>query len=112
MNRPSRSTLLVAATLLLGGMMINAFADEAKFDKEHPRREEVNQRLENQDKRINKEVKDGEISKGQAAKLHREDRHIRKEERAIASKDGGHITKKEQERLNHQENKVSEQIGK
>ena len=112
MNRPSRSTLLAAVALLLGGLTSNAFADEAKFDKEHPRREEVNQRLENQDKRINKEVKEGEISKGQAAKLHREDRHVRKEERAMASKDGGHITKKEQERLNHQENKVSEQIGK
>ncbi len=112
MMRTSRSTLLIAATLLLGGMTINVLADEAKFDKEHPRRAEVNQRLENQDKRINKKVKEGEISKGQAAKMHQEDRHIRKEERAMAAKDGGHITKKEQERLNHQENKVSEQIGK
>jgi hypothetical protein len=93
-------------------MTINAFADEGQFDKNHPRRAEVNQRLENQDRRIQNEVKEGEISKGEAAKLHKEDRHIRKEERAMAAKDGGHITKKEQENLNHQENQVSKRIGK
>ncbi len=112
MNRTSRSTLLAAATLLLAGMTISAFADNAQFDKNHPRRAEVNQRLGNQDKRINKEVKEGEISKGQAAKLHKEDQHMRKEERAMASKDGGHITKQDQAKLNRQENRVSEQIGK
>lgn len=112
MKRTTRSTLFLATSLLLGGMAINAFADEGKFDKEHPRRAEVNQRLENQDKRINNEVKEGKMSKNEAAKLHREDRHIRKEERAMAAKDGGHITKKEQKKLNHQENKVSTQIGK
>jgi hypothetical protein len=112
MNRTTRSAILVTATLLFGGMTINAFADEAKFNKNHPRRAEVNKRLENQDKRINKEVKEGEISKGQAAKLHKEDRQIRKEERAMASQNGGHITKQEQKTLNQQENSVSKQIGK
>jgi hypothetical protein len=72
----------------------------------------VNQRLNNQDKRINKEVKEGEITKAQAAKLHKEDRQIRKEERLMASQNGGHITKQEQKTLNRQENAVSKQIGK
>ena len=112
MNRTTRSTLFLASSLLLAGMTINAFADEGQFDKDHPRRAEVNQRLENQDKRIQNEVKEGKMSKNEAAKLHREDRHIRKEERAMAAKDGGHITKKEQNKLNHQENDVSKQIGK
>lgn len=112
MNCTTRSTLILVSSLLLGGMTVNAFADERQFDKHHPRRAEVNQRLANQDKRINNEVKEGEMSKDEAAKLHREDRHIRKEERAMAAEHGGHITKKEQEKLNHQENKVSQQIGK
>jgi hypothetical protein len=44
-----------------------ATADEGQFDKDHPRRAEVNQRLENQDKRIQNEVKEGKMSKGEAA---------------------------------------------
>ena len=112
MSRTSRSSLIIASTILLGGMTFSAFADEAKFEKAHPRRAEVNQRLENQDKRIHEEVKEGKMSKDEAAKLHKEDRQIRKEERAMAAEHGGHITKKEQEKLNHQENDVSKQIGK
>jgi hypothetical protein len=94
------------------GMVSSTFAAEGQFDKRHPRRAQVNQRLNNQDKRINKEVKEGQMSKGKAAKLHKEDRQIRKEERAMASQNGGHITKQEQKTLNQQENSVSKQIGK
>ncbi len=72
----------------------------------------MNHRLKNQDKRIHKEVKEGEMSKDDAAKLHKEDRHIRKEERMMASQNGGHITKQEQKKLNRQENAVSKEIGK
>jgi hypothetical protein len=103
-------------TVLLGSFVAvtatSALAEESKWDKKHPRREEVNRRLNNQDRRINKEVKEGEISKQQAAKLHKEDRQIRHEERAMASQNGGHITKQEQKTLNQQENQVSKQIGK
>lgn len=112
MNCTTRSTILFTATLLLGGMSVSSFADEGQFDKTHPRRAEVNQRLNNQDKRINKEVKEGEMSKAKATRLHKNDRHIRKEERAMASQNGGHITKQEQKTLNRQENAVSKQIGK
>ena len=94
------------------GMAASTFAAEGQFNKNHPRRAEVNKRLNNQNKRINKEVKEGEISKGQAAKMHKEDHQIRKEERAMASQNGGHITKQEQKTLNQQENGVSKQIGK
>ena len=89
-----------------------AFAAEGQWEKNHPRRAEVNDRLANQNKRINQEVKEGEISKGQAAKLHREDRQVRQEERDMASQNGGHITKQEQRTLNQQENGISRQIGK
>lgn len=112
MNRITRSTILITTALLLGSMTVNAFADEAKFNKNHPRRAQVNKRLGNQNKRINKEVKDGEISKGQAAKMHKKDHQIRQEERSMASQNGGHITKQEQKTLNQQENGVSKQIGK
>jgi len=57
-------------------------------------------------------LKDGQINKAQAAKLHKEDHQIRQEERDMASQNHGHITKQEQVTLNQQENAVSRQIGK
>ena len=65
----------------------------------HPRRDQVNDRLANQNERIHKEVTEDEMSKAQAHKLHKEDRHIRHEEQAMASQDGGQITKQEQKTL-------------
>jgi hypothetical protein len=94
------------------GAVGSVMAAEGQWAKDHPRRAEVNQRLNNQDKRINQERKEGEITKGQAAKLHHEDHQIRKEEQLMASQNGGHITKQEQRTLNQQENAVSRQIGK
>ena len=102
---------VAAAAVALAGVASTASA-ETQWQKDHPRRAEVNARLKNQDRRINKEVKEGEISKTQAAKLHKEDHAIRQEERAMASTDGGHITKTEQRALNQQENQVSREIGK
>jgi hypothetical protein len=85
---------------------------ETQWQKDHPRRAEVNKRLAKQNKRINEERKEGEITKAQARKLHREDHTIRQEERDMAKLNDGHITKAEQKSLNQQENTVSRQIGK
>jgi len=112
MLNPMRKILIVSAvTLSLGTLTGTALAD-TQWQKNHPRREQVNNRLANQNKRIHQEVKEGDLSKAQAAKLHKEDRQIRKEERLMASQNGGHITKPEQKVLNQQENQVSKQIGK
>ena len=113
MQKSIRTVLMASiVAVTLGALAAPAMADETKWQKDHPRREQVNNRLNNQNKRIHQEVKEGELSKGQAAKLHREDRSIRKEERTMASTDHGHITKTEQKALNQQENQVSQQIGK
>ena len=112
MRQITRNTIIALTALFFGSVAINSFAEEGKFDKNHPRRAQVNKRLNNQNKRIHKEVKEGEISKGQAANMHKEDRQIRQEERGMASQNGGHITKQEQKTLNQQENGVSQQIGK
>jgi len=76
----------------------------------HPRRAQVNHRLENQNDRIHDKVEDGQMSKREAAKLHHQDRQIRQEERDMASQDHGHITRQEQKTLNQQENHVSKEI--
>jgi hypothetical protein len=107
-----RSTIAFTAALMLGGMTVSSFAAEGDFNKDHPRRAEVNKRLNNQDKRIHREVKEGDMSKAKAARLHRKDRKIRKEERRMASRNDGRISKNEQHKLNRQENSVGKQIGK
>jgi hypothetical protein len=101
-----------AAAVALSALTANAMADESQWQKDHPRRTEVNSRLNNQNKRINQEEKSGQITKGQAKQLHSEDHAIRSEERTMASTNNGHITKSEQRSLNQQENQVSGQIGK
>jgi hypothetical protein len=112
MLKSVRKALSVAAlSLSLGGLAGNAMAD-TQWQKDHPRREQVNNRLANQNKRIHQERQEGEITKGQAAKLHSEDHAIRHEERTMASTNNGHITRAEQKSLNQQENQVSKQIGK
>jgi hypothetical protein len=113
MLKSVRSVLTVAAaTVALSGLVANAMADESQWQKDHPRRTEVNGRLNNQNKRINQEEKSGQITKSQAKQLHSEDHSIRQEERTMASTNNGHITKTEQHALNQQENQVSQQIGK
>jgi len=102
-------TLLLATTFGLG--LTGAAMAESQWDKDHPRRAEVNERLENQNKRINQEAREGEISKREAHKLRKEDRDIRKEERQMAAQHHGHLTKQDQRELNHEENAVSRQIG-
>ena len=101
--------ITVFAAAIAFGVSTSAMAGQ--WANNHPRRAEVNHRLENQNRRIDKEYKEGEITKGQAQELHHEDHQIRQEERDMASQDGGHITKQEQNTLNQQENAVSRQIG-
>ena len=102
--------LVVMAGFFMSVCLSSVYAGETTWQKNHPRRAEVNKRLSNQNSRINQGVKNGTLSKSQAAQLHKEDRQIRQEERDMASQNGGHITKQEQRTLNQQENKVSKQI--
>ncbi len=105
-----RIVTLAATAIALTGLATASFAD-TQWQKDHPRRTEVNKRLANQNKRINQERKSGQITRAQAHQLHHEDRAMRQEERTMASTNGGHITKPEQRALNQQENQVSRQIG-
>jgi hypothetical protein len=102
------ATVVFAGTVVMAG---SAFA-ETSWERNHPRRDQVNDRLHNQDRRIIREYREGEISRGQARALHREDRQVRREERTMASLDGGHITRADQRALNQQENAISHQIGR
>ena len=105
-----RQKILVAAMgagLALCGV---ASASANTWQDNHPRRVEVNSRLERQDVRIDRDLRDGRITPKQAAYLHAKDRMIRMHQRRLAALHEGHLTPGEQMRLNHQENNVSHNI--
>jgi hypothetical protein len=109
---PSRRLLTLAFAAVTAATLSHSVLAETQWQREHPRREQVNARLANQDKRIHQERREGELTRSQAAALHKEDRQIRHEEQQMASMNHGHITPAEQRALNQQENAVSRQIGK
>lgn len=102
--------LALALSLIAAFATTSALAETA-WEKDHPRRDRVSDRLAHQNARIHHEVKEGEMTHKQAARLHKSHRQIRSEERAMASQNGGHITKPEQRALNQQENRLSRRIG-
>jgi hypothetical protein len=110
-ERNMLKTASIAMGTLLALSTAGAAWAETAWEATHPRRDQVNDRLEHQNRRIHQEVREGELSHAQAAKLHRQDHRVRQEERAMASRHGGHITKPEQAALNRQENRISREIG-
>jgi len=111
MSKVSRLFTLAVAAVTLSGVATATLAD-SQWQKDHPRRTQVNSRLANQNRRIDQERKSGQITKAQAHQLHQDDHAMRREERTMARTNGSHITKTEQRALNQQENQVSNQIGR
>jgi hypothetical protein len=110
MSNTAGKSLAFAAALVAFAALTGTVSAQTTWQKDHPRRTEVNGRLANQNRRIHNDVKDGTLNKAQAAQLHHEDHQVRTEERDMASQNGGHITKTEQHALNQQENGISKQI--
>lgn len=110
MSNSFRKTLTFAAAAVMLAGVVGTASAQTTWQKNHPRRTEVNHRLVNQNRRIHNDVKDGTLTRSQAAALHTEDHQVRQEERDMASQNGGHITKGEQRVLNAQENTISSQI--
>jgi len=108
-SKPLRIAFAAASAALLAGV---SEASAATWVQHHPRRAEVNARLANQNRRINRELREGEITGSQARALHRQDQFVRREERFMASQHHGYITRAEQRALNQQENGISREIGR
>jgi small-conductance mechanosensitive channel len=103
------ATVALGLAVVLGGAA-SASAD-TNWQANHPRREEVNDRLARQNHRITVERRDGELTRGQAHALRVRDRTIRAQERVLASEHHGRLTRGEQRRLNREENGVGRRIG-
>ncbi|MEJ0006542.1 MAG: hypothetical protein WDM77_09295 [Steroidobacteraceae bacterium] len=110
MSHSFRKTMTFAAAVVMLAGVVGTASAETAWQKSHPRRTQVNHRLHNQNRRIHNDVKNGTMTRGQAAVAHQEDHQVRQEERDMASQNRGHITKPEQRVLNKQENGISSQI--
>lgn len=83
---------------------------DKKYDAKHPRIKEVNNRIDNQEDRINAGVKDGQLTPAEAKQLRGEEAGVKAEEKAEIKANGGHLTKSEQEQMNQELNQDSKQI--
>jgi hypothetical protein len=111
MSKQKLTLTSLALTIFIGsaGTAMAQSADGVP-DPGHPRVNEVQQRIDNQENRVDRGISDGQINAKQAAhddaKLAREQHSLNKDE----AKNGGHITKGEQKNLNKRLNKGSRQI--
>jgi hypothetical protein len=105
-----RIALSFVLGVLLAAVTAKAAADGRGYCQ--PRVAEVNARLGQQERRINEALREGEISPRRAARLHREGRAILREEARMTYRNGGYLTRREQWRLNAQENIVNAQIAR
>jgi hypothetical protein len=109
----SKTLRICAAVLSLGLLLVaGESASASTWERFHPRHDQVNDRLANQNFRIQRERGEGEINGFQAARLHREDQAVRREERLMAWQHRGHISRLEQRVLNQRENQISREIGR
>lgn len=104
-----------ASMIRLGLLACTAFASAGAMASGttvpgHPRVNEVNQRIDNQQARTAKGLADGTITARQAANDERRDANIAQRASADEAKHHGHLTKAETRRLNRAENRNSRAI--
>jgi len=79
-------------------------------DPEHPGVNEVNQRAQNLDQRVNQGVANGSINSQQAANIDQKIQSIQQQEAKDMAGNNGHLTRAEDRQLNHEENQLGRQI--
>jgi hypothetical protein len=109
-------TYLLAGLLATSTWIVKAEAQAngnptgGNFAKEHPRRNEVNTRVDNQRERIDQGLKNGTLDKQQAQQLRSNDRAIKQQEHADVKANGGYLTGAQQKQINQEENANSQLI--
>lgn len=106
----SRITLIASAVVMSGAALAQQPAPTDIPD--HPRVNEVNQRLDNQQNRIQQGVADGQLNAKQATRDEAHDANVAQRESRDEAEHGGHLTKAEQNHLNKSLNHNSGRIHK
>ena len=109
LNRTFRHSLIA---LLATGTLAVATGAAAQTTPvpDHPRVNEVNKRIDNQQQRIDKGVANGTITPKQALHDEQRDANIAQRASADEARHNGHLTKKEYRNLNRAENRDSRRI--
>jgi len=104
--------IIKSKALILAGIcgVLGSSMGMAQTVPDHPRVNEVNQRLDNQQARINQGLANGTMTGKQAARDEAHDANIAKRESVDEAKHNCHLTKGEQQRLNKSLNKNSRHI--
>lgn len=108
-----RNTLIAASlTAALATFAATPARADTPWQAHHPRREQINNRLTRENRRIHQQVREDELTGAQAARLHRAAWRTRLTERRMARRNGGFLTRRQQVRLNRRANQISRRIGK
>jgi hypothetical protein len=111
-QQKQNAVIFLTALILTSAITLKTARADDAWQKKHPRRAQVNKRLGNQQNRVDKGLANGSLKTGQAEKIQNQDAKIHRQEQRDASKNGGHITKGEQNQINHEENGVSHEINR
>ena len=110
-----RTSVITAALIASGAIAVpSAASARTGWQRHHPARTEINQRIRHQDRRIRAERLEGDLTRGQAQALRSEDRAVLRQERADARADGnhGHLNRAQIRNLNAELKVNSRAIGK
>ena len=105
-------TIVLSGTALLALTMPLAFAQPQSGTPTTAQTTSQNtaQRKDNQQDRIAQGIQSGQLTAGETKNLETKQAGINKEERTMRSEDDGHLTAADRARLNHQQNRMSNQI--
>ena len=106
---------LILGLIITAGLAMPTMASAATtWQKHHPERTEINQRIRTQNHRITQERREGDLTKPQAQALRAQDKSVLQQERADARANGnhGHLNGAQVNSLNAELNANSGAIGK
>jgi gas vesicle protein len=94
---------------ILGGALLAGTATMS-FAQDAPKEGKIQQRKENQQKRVAQGVKSGQLTPHETARIENNESKINKEVRQDRKANGGNLTNKEKAQVNRQQNRVSKEI--
>ena len=94
--------------ILSGALLAGTAA--MSFAQDPPKETKIKERKENQQKRIARGVKSGELTPHEAARVEHNEAKINREVRQDRKANGGNLTNKEKAQVNRQQNRVSKEI--